>query len=285
MSKIGLLEAMIPYLDKTFDDIHGQFRCLGWRWIFHIQEIVYKEVVIEFLATMSFARKDGIYADNNLTLCLGGERQGFKVELHWNAIANGFYDKGTAQESDIRYPIHRLLHRLITDTINQQQEGDKCPTIDIFFLWDLTSDNTHVDLPFLLVDFLAVRAGKDRRGSPLYGGMLITLIACSYGVLEKREAMMLIVEPKNPYSTLLYKMANIAIDHVYGNFGIPDDTSRGRVPRRVRPRGNDPKGEEPPLYPTNDEMPTDPYNIAMRRFDDNFTWGVNYTNMGLDHLM
>ncbi|CAI9283125.1 unnamed protein product [Lactuca saligna] len=103
---------------------------------------MYKELVIEFLATMTFSRKDGIYPNNNLTFCLGGERrtlsladftlrmgiylssevhskpnqqyiagflrniEGFKVDLHWNAIVNGVYEKGTAQESNIRSPIH-----------------------------------------------------------------------------------------------------------------------------------------------------------------------------------
>ncbi|CAH1417605.1 unnamed protein product [Lactuca virosa] len=142
MSETGLMEAIEPYIDKSFNGVHGQFLCLGWRQIFQIQEIVYKELLIEFLAMVSFARKDGIYADSNLTFCLGGERrtlsladfalraeiylpsevhsesyqqyiagcvrntEGFKEELHWNAIANGVYEKGTAQESDIRSPVH-----------------------------------------------------------------------------------------------------------------------------------------------------------------------------------
>ena len=130
--------------------------------------MVYKELVYEFLATVSFARKDGIYADDNLIFCLGGERrslslvdfalwvgiylpaevhtplyqqfiaasirniEGFKAEDHWHSIANGVYHKGTAQESDIRSPIHRLLHRLITNTINECHEGDKCPYCGCF---------------------------------------------------------------------------------------------------------------------------------------------------------
>ncbi|CAH1427605.1 unnamed protein product [Lactuca virosa] len=315
------MEAIEPYLDKSFNGVHGQFLCHGWKRIFHIQEIVYEELLIEFLAMVSFARKDGIYADKNLTFCLGDERgtlsladfalrteiyipsevhtesyqqyiagcvrniEGFKAQLHWNAIANGVYEKGNAQESDIHSPVHRLLHRLITNTINQQQEGDNCPTIDVFFLWVVTSDNTHVDLPFLLADFLAVRAGKDRRGSPSYGDMLITRLSHSYGILDKHEAMMLTVKPQNPFSTLLYKRANIVVDHGFGNFGIPDDTPRGQVPRRVRPRGNVPEGEEPPVVPEVDEMPMDPYSVARRRFEDNLARSGNYTKMGIDYLM
>ncbi|CAI9271401.1 unnamed protein product [Lactuca saligna] len=62
----GLMEAMEPYLDKVFNGVQGQFMCLGWRRIFEIQEVFYKELVYEFLATVSFARIDGIYVDDNL---------------------------------------------------------------------------------------------------------------------------------------------------------------------------------------------------------------------------
>ncbi|CAI9280864.1 unnamed protein product [Lactuca saligna] len=141
-----------------------------------------------------------------------GVTKRFKAEAHLNEIANGAYNKGTTQESNIRSPLHRLLHWLIANTINYIQEGDKCLTIDVFLLWAFTTPDVYVDLPFLLADFLVTRAGKDRRGSPLYG-------------------------------------------------------------------------DEPPDVPIIDEIPMDHHNIAMRRFDDNFTWGVNYTNISLDHLM
>ncbi|CAH1450870.1 unnamed protein product [Lactuca virosa] len=75
----GLMESIEPYLDKVFNGVHGQFMCLGWRRIFEIQEVVYKELVHDFLATVSFAWKDGIYVDDNLTFCLGGERRSLSL--------------------------------------------------------------------------------------------------------------------------------------------------------------------------------------------------------------
>lgn len=70
----GLMEGIEPYLDKAFNIIHGLFVCMGWRRLFEIQEVVYKELVIEFMATISFTRKDGIFVEDNLSFCLGGER-------------------------------------------------------------------------------------------------------------------------------------------------------------------------------------------------------------------
>ncbi|CAH1417055.1 unnamed protein product [Lactuca virosa] len=312
IGQTGLMEGIEPYLDKAFNSIHGPFVCMGWRRLFEIQEGVYKELVVEFLATVYFARKDGIFVEDNLSFCLGGKRRtlsladftlrthiylpsevhseayeqyiarciqitkGFKAETHWNEIENGAYDKGTTQEIDIRSPLHRLLHRLITNTINQRQEGDKCPTIYVFFLWALITPDVYVDLRSLLADFLVARAGKDRLGSPIYGGMLITRLACYFGILDKREAVFLTVESHKPFSTLFYKRADIDVDHGMGGFAIPDDTPRGRVPRRVRQR-RETEEEEPPFVPTDDELPMDPYRISRRRFDDNLARSANYT--------
>lgn len=133
--------------------------------------------------------------------------------------------------------------------------------------------------------FLAVRTGKDRRGSSFYGGMLITRLARSFGVLEKCYVVLLTVEPQKPLSTLLYSRENIVVDHGMGHFAIPDDTLRGQAPRQVRQRGREPEADEPPIVRTDDELPMDPYSIARRRFDDNLARSANYTNMSLDHFM
>ncbi|CAI9283615.1 unnamed protein product [Lactuca saligna] len=130
---------------------------------------------------VSFKRKDGIYDENNLTFCLGRQRRTLSLadfalrkevylpsEAHWNEIAYEAYKKGTTQESDIHSPLHHLLHCLITNTTNQRQEGDKCPTMNMFFLWALISSDAYVDLPFLLADFIMERVGKDRQRSPSY---------------------------------------------------------------------------------------------------------------------
>lgn len=54
--------------------------------------------------------------------------------------------------------------------------------------------------------------------------MLITRHARSFGVLDKREAAFLTVEPQKPLSKLLYKKETIIVDHGMDGFSIPDDT-------------------------------------------------------------
>lgn len=109
-----------------------------------------------------------------------------------------------------------------------------------------------MDISFLLAEFLSFWACKDRRGSPLYGGMLITQIARSFGILDKREAMFFTIEPQKDFSPLLYKRDNIVVDNGFGKFAFPNDTPRNQPGQRVRQRGSDVGEDEPPVIPIED---------------------------------
>ncbi|CAH1432905.1 unnamed protein product [Lactuca virosa] len=78
----------------------------------------------------------------------------------------------------------------VDNEYNQPKVGrGQGPDIGRIFLWALVTPDVYLDIPFLLADFLSIRVGKDRCESPLYGGMLITCIARSFGVFDKHDAM------------------------------------------------------------------------------------------------
>lgn len=56
--------------------------------------------------------------------------------------------------------------------------------LDAFLLRALITPDIHVDIPFLLAEFLSIMACKDCQGSPLYGEMLTTRIAWSFGIID-----------------------------------------------------------------------------------------------------
>ena len=74
------------------------------------------------------------------------------------------------------------------------------------------------------------------------------------------------------------------VDNGFGNFSFLNGNLRERSGRRVRQRLGDAE-EEPPVILIEDEWPMDPYNVALRCYQDNFGRGVNYTNMHLNFLM
>ncbi|CAI9276510.1 unnamed protein product [Lactuca saligna] len=113
-----------------------------------------------------------------------------------------------------------------------------------------------------MAGFLAIRAGKDCYGSPLYGGMFISLLTQSFGILQKREATMLTIESSKSFSPILYKHINSVIDNGFGNYSFPNDTPRNQLGRQVRQRAADTNDDEPPVIPAEDELPMDSYNVA-----------------------
>lgn len=71
MEEVCLSEALEPYLTKSFDGVQSRFVCMAWRRLFRIQEPTYKELCVEFLATVHFPNKKGVHDIKNITFCLG----------------------------------------------------------------------------------------------------------------------------------------------------------------------------------------------------------------------
>ncbi|CAI9291721.1 unnamed protein product [Lactuca saligna] len=78
---------------------------------------------------------------------------------------------------------------------------------------------------------------------------------------------------------------HIADDNGYGSYSILNDTPINQPRRRVRQQGGDVGDDEPPVIPTEDELPIDPYNFSLWQYQYNLGRGVNYTNMHFDLLM
>lgn len=74
------------------------------------------------------------------------------------------------------------------------------------------------------------------------------------------------------------------VNNGYGNFSIPNNNPRDQPGRRVWQRPGDHE-EEPSIIPIEDELPMDPNNVALRRYQDNKARGINYTNIHLDIMM
>lgn len=105
----------------------------------------------------------------------------------WATIANGMYIPAITQKGDIRSPIHRLIHNPFSSTINMRKDAEKVPNVDVFFLRSILLPRVFCNIPHCVAEFLAERVGKDRKGAPICGGMLVTRLARLFGLLERRE--------------------------------------------------------------------------------------------------
>lgn len=123
----------------------------------------------------------------------------------WNTIANRVYIPSAAQEGSIRSPICRLIHRLIASTINMRKDDDKFPTLDIFYLWCIIMPNTFCNIPYCLAKYLGEGVLKNHTTSKINGGMFITCLARTYGVLERGAGNFLTMVPTPSFSIMLYQ--------------------------------------------------------------------------------
>lgn len=104
---------------------------------------------------------------------------------------------------------------------------------------------------------------KNQTTSKINGGMSVTHLARSYGLLERGVGNMIIMVPTPPFTVMLYRRARIVEDYGGGHFTIPSDdavVTPEDPGRRVRPRQEN-VHEEPPVIPAEDEIPMDWYNM------------------------
>lgn len=85
LEEIGIMARLAPYLTKTFIGDRFSFTCNWWRNLFGITELVYKELCVEFFASVSFEEiMEDPYFEKALVFRLGGEyRECSLTEFSW----------------------------------------------------------------------------------------------------------------------------------------------------------------------------------------------------------
>lgn len=71
--------------------------------------------------------------------------------------------------------------------------------------------------------YLGEGAVKDKKTSKINGGMVVTKLARSYGILERGAARVLTMLPTSPFNINLFRRAKILEDFGGGNSAIPKD--------------------------------------------------------------
>lgn len=161
----------------------------------------------------------GVFLDH----CHRGFLDGVNGANSWTTIANGVHIPSAAQEGDIRSPVHRIIHRFISCSINMRKDDDKVPNLDLSFLWRIIIPNTFCNIPYCLAKYLAEGGVKDRNASRICGGMFVTKLVRSYGIFENGAGNFLFMIHTRPFSIILYKRDRIVEDNGGGKFSIPDD--------------------------------------------------------------
>lgn len=73
LEQVGLVEEMNPYSTKVFMGDGVRITCTCRMRLFQLQKSVYKELCLEFYATVRFRGRIDPFDTGNLVFCLGGE--------------------------------------------------------------------------------------------------------------------------------------------------------------------------------------------------------------------
>lgn len=90
-----------------------------------------------------------------------------------------------------------------------RKDDDKVPIRDEFFLWCIILPNTFCNIPYCLEKYLAKGGVKDRKTSRICGGMLVSRLERSYGILRGGVGNYLNMIQLPSFSSLRYKRARI----------------------------------------------------------------------------
>lgn len=197
---------------------------------------------------VEFSWHMGIYEENKmrspafelfLTKVVREYLSGVNGYNFWSTIANGAFHSGVSQESHIRSPIHRLLHRFITFSINHKRHGDKVTSLNLFFLWSIVTPTIFCNIPHHLASYLGSKATISRAGSPINGGHFITLLARSYGLTTPRLTRTLTWKPRDDLSMGYLELMHVVVN-VGSHWSIPIDNNvepHAQPKQQPRPRG------------------------------------------------
>lgn len=110
------------------------------------------------------------------------QRNEMRCVTFWPTIGNGAYTSTTGAAS-IRDPIVRLVHRCITYSLSARQgTTHRITASDLFYLYTIFSEDVYCNIPFWVASYLRTSVGE-RDFDKVYGGMFVTRLARSYGLL------------------------------------------------------------------------------------------------------
>ncbi|GJS62138.1 hypothetical protein Tco_0656922 [Tanacetum coccineum] len=201
-----------------------------WGNLFPVNEPVYQELVREFFTSFEFDASPYRYDPNHLGVRfrLGGEQKeisllelGWRVGLYskrqsrenatlsglrngdtvkeshllmefWPTIRDEGFNVGNTKVASIRDPRVKLAHRCITMTITGRKETTHRVTeIDLYYLYCIYTPEVACNIPYWLSKYL--KGVRDK--NLIYGRMLVTRIARSFGLLTNELRDALSIEP------------------------------------------------------------------------------------------
>ena len=166
------------------------------------------------------------------------ERDDLASVAFWPDIGDGDYTPTTGA-SQIRDPRVRLTHRCITYSLTGRHSSHhRVTTSDLFFLYSIYTPGIYLNIPYWVAIMLTHGAGTKSSDS-IYGGMFVTRLARSYGILRPE-----ILGYLSSTGCRIVKSKSLA------QMGVVEELHRNHwIWANPNPEGDDDEGQEQPQQP------------------------------------
>ncbi|KAJ9553457.1 hypothetical protein OSB04_017502 [Centaurea solstitialis] len=254
---MGMRNEIGDKLEKHAYDEEGSeyFICHAWERIFDFAETLYRELILEFVATFRFEEEKaldefyqpcmsfrlggvwhsislvdlavalGIYTQAEVEapgfmeyMFASGKRpDDFDPSLSWAVLGSGNYG-GNLKVKSLLSSSDRLYHRMLVNAVNARSSSEeKISTYDLWLLEQLTTDDKYPNAPYIVAMQL-MKGGGYREGSRMAGGQYVTHLARNYGVLtdDAIASMTSLGEMGLIDMEQLRGMGAAAVDHLVG---------------------------------------------------------------------
>ncbi|KAI3700991.1 hypothetical protein L2E82_45632 [Cichorium intybus] len=169
-----------------------------------------------------FGRCVGIYTTAELAsrhfvpflrACIQGKPDRDANAVIWAAMSDDQFEAGSARESQLRNPLHRLMHRIISTSVIQKRGCEKVFGEDLTYMCAISDPTRFLHLPFALAVSLTTRAAGVGDSSPMAGGHFITRLARSYGLLTAETVATLTPTPPTGTSPRYLEIMGLILQH------------------------------------------------------------------------
>ena len=204
----------------AFEEGFEYFICHAWERIFDFAETLYRELILEFMATFRFEEQKALdeFDQPCMRFRLGGvwhsislvdlavalgiytqaevEAPGFVEYMFasekrpddfdpissWAALGTGTFGSNIKVKG-LLTSSDRLLHRMLVNAVNARSSSEeKISSYDLWLLDRLSTDDKYPNAPYIVAMQLT-KAGGYREGSRIAGGQYVTRLARHFGVL------------------------------------------------------------------------------------------------------
>ncbi|GJT42201.1 hypothetical protein Tco_0942066 [Tanacetum coccineum] len=187
------------------------------------------------------SNKVGLYSERESrdVATLSGQRRAKTVNsthLFWPSIGDDRFNVGNTKAKSIRDPRIKLAHRCIMMTIMGRKETtNRVTEIDLFYLYCIFGEGVVCNIPYWLAKYL--KGVRDK--SVIFGGMFVTKIARSFGLLTEEMVSVLNREPPpHVYRKKSLVMMGVNMELHKGECCWP--VTRGIIEKE---KGNDEEGD------------------------------------------